>query len=242
MTATPPSALSYATSDRLSPVSTNPTPSRLHQRFSSAITNEALNTLTTTPGMTDTSNKSLVLPSSPCYQEDSKLFELNPYTTHAYQIPQRSNVGSESIFPLNPPPPLLTNKTRSTKTNRHSTENKSVLCPFYVMYFTNLAMQQRPNYNKRVPSSISRATTRKGTLNSRISTSHSRYQSSRRQVHSPISINSCSTMDDDNDSVINATSYYNNKRFSAKMAAFENENSHMLKDILRTTSWNHVQM
>ncbi|CAF4025141.1 unnamed protein product [Rotaria magnacalcarata] len=29
---------------------------------------------------------------------------------------------------------------------------------------------------------------------------------------------------------------------SAKIAAYENENSALLKDILRTTSWNHVQM
>lgn len=106
------------------------------------------------------------------------------------------------------------------------------------MYFTNLAMQQRPNdntENKRISSSISTATTRKGTVSSR-------YQSSRRQIHSPLSMNTYSTIDDDNDSIINTTSYYNHKRFSAKMAAFENENSTMLKDILRTTSWNHLQV
>lgn len=109
------------------------------------------------------------------------------------------------------------------------------------MYFTNLALQQRPNSeineNKRISSSISTSTTatRRGTVNSR-------YSSSRRQVHSPISMHTYSTIDDDNDSIINTTTYYNNKRFSAKMAAFESENSTLLKDVLRTTSWNHVQV
>jgi hypothetical protein len=101
------------------------------------------------------------------------------------------------------------------------------------MYFTNLTMQQRPNNeNKRILSSIS---TSKGIVNSRLS-------STKRQVQSPISMMTYSTIDDDNDSIINTTSYYNNKRFSARMTAFENENSHMLKDVLRTTSWNHVQV
>jgi len=191
-------------------------------------TNETLHTLNSIPGMTDASNRSIGA-SSPFIDEDNNQNGIHHYTTHAYQIPQQSNVGSESIFPSNPPL-LSTIKTRSTKTNRHSNENKPISCPFYVMYFTNLAMQQRPNNeNKRIFSSG------KGTVNSRLS-------STRRQIQSPISMTTYSTIDDDNDSMINTTSYYNNKRFSAKMTAFENENSHMLKDVLRTTSWNHLQV
>jgi hypothetical protein len=197
------------------------------------MTNETLHTLNLIPGMNDVSNRSIVAPSSPFIEEEDNQNEINHHITHAYQIPQQSNVGSESIFPSNPPS-LSTIKTRLTKTNRgHSNENKPISCPFYVMYFTNLTMQQRPNNeNKRILSSIS---TSKGIVNSRLS-------STKRQVQSPISMMTYSTIDDDNDSIINTTSYYNNKRFSARMTAFENENSHMLKDVLRTTSWNHVQV
>jgi len=197
------------------------------------MTDETLHTLNLIPGMTDVSNRSIVAPSSPFIEEDDNQNEINHHITHAYQIPQQSNVGSESIFPSNPPL-LSTIKKRLTKNNQgHSNKNKPISCPFYVMYFTNLTMQQHPNNeNKRIFSSIS---TSKRIVNSRLS-------STRRQIQSPISMTTYSTIDDDNDSIINTTSYYNNKRFSARMTAFENENSHMLKDVLRTTSWNHLQV
>jgi hypothetical protein len=174
-------------------------------------------------------------PTSPINEEDTPRQDM----THAYQIPQQSNVGGESIFPVNSQTsPSI--KSHSTKINRHANGNKTVSCPFYVMYFTNLAIQQRDG--SKTPLSMSpRSTSRKETVTSRISTSYSRSQSSRKQVHSPISMNTYSTIDDD-DSTLNSTSYYNNKRFSAKIAAFENENSHLLKDVLRTTSWNHLQV
>jgi hypothetical protein len=111
------------------------------------------------------------------------------------------------------------------------------------MYFTNLAIQQRHN-NEIDPTPLSvsaRATAHKVPITSRINTSYSRHQSTRKRINSPISMNTYSTIDDDN-SISQSTSYYTNKRFSAKIAAFENENSHLLKDILRTTSWNHVQV
>ncbi len=231
------SALSYATTCRLSSAFTNPTASGLHQRLPSTMTNEALSTLISISGITDTSNKSIVATSSPFNEEAYNQHEIDHPITHAYQIPQQSNVGTENIFPFNSSS-SSTIGTRSTINNRRTNENKPISCPFYVMYLTNLAMQQRTgsnNENNRAPSSMSTATTRRGTINSR-------HQSARRQIYSPISINTSSTIDDDNDSLINTTSYYNNKRFSAKITAFENENSHMLKDILRTTSWNHVQV
>ena len=170
--------------------------------------------------------------SSPVNDPESGMDEINHRLTHAFQIPQQCNVGNASIFPLNPPPPPPVPSTstgaRSIKSGRLSDGNKSVSCPFYVMYFANLAMQHRSNNsNSRVPSASSTTTHR---------------TSSRRQLHSPISVNTYSTLEDENDSNRSSTSYYNSKRFSAKMAAFENENSYLLKDVLRTTSWNHLQV
>jgi hypothetical protein len=182
--------------------------SRLHQRYASSLTNTSLNT-----GMTDTS---LATASSPLDDQEIKQDEINDNLTHAYQIPQQSNVGSESLFTFDSPP-LSTIKTRSAKSNRRSNSNKPILCPFYVMYFTNLAIQERPNSAGRASSSVS----------------------SRRQVNTPVSMNTNSPIDD---SPIHTTSYYNNKRFSEKMTEFENENSYLLKDVLRTTSWNHLQV
>ena len=180
--------------------------------------------------MTDISDKSVAAPSSQLDDEENSPREIDHQMTHTFQIPQQLNIGSDSVFPLNPPPPppSATSTTRSIKSSRRSDGNKPVYCPFYIMYFTNLAMQHRSN---RV-SSVASTTARKGSATS-----------SRRQVQSPISMNTFySTIDDDNDSTVNTTSYYNQKRFSAKIDAFERENSHLLKDILRTTSWNHVQV
>ena len=182
----------------------------------------------------DVSEKSIVTSPSPVHETDTNVDEIDQRLTHAFQIPQQCNVGSASIFPLNPPPPsppasaAPTTNTRSIKSGRSSAGNKSVSCPFYVMYFANLTMHPRPNGVSRVPSASSTATARRN--------------SARRQVYSPLSVNTHSTLDDDIVSNNPSTTYYNNKRFSAKMAAFENENSHLLKDVLRTTSWNHLQV
>lgn len=172
--------------------------------------------------------------SSPVNDPESDIDEVNHRLTHAFQIPQQCNVGNASIFPLNPPPPpasvsSTSTGSRSIKSGRLSSGNKTVSCPFYVMYFANLANQHRSNSNSRVPSASSTTTT-------------ARHTSARRQLHSPISVNTYSTLEDDNDSNRSSTNYYNSKRFSAKMTAFEHENSHLLKDVLRTTSWNHLQM
>jgi hypothetical protein len=212
---------------------------RIQKRFSTAMRNGILSTPNSMQGIIDTSDKSMQsltrmgAPTSPINEEDNNGHD----ATHAYQVPQQSNVGCESIFPLNSQISSSI-KPPSAQMNRRFSGNKPISCPFYVMYFTNLAIQQRDD---KTPLSMSPRTPRKGTGTSRISTSYSRSQSSRKQTHSPISMNTYSTLDDD-DAMLNSTSYYNNKRFSAKIAAFENENSHLLKDILRTTSWNHLQV
>lgn len=168
------------------------------------------------------------------------------YPTHAYQIPQQSNVGSESLF-LTDPPMISPMKTRSAKyDHRSKTNNKVVSCPFYVMYFTNLAMQQRQdnetNNKENDPTTFNAPSTiRKVPVNSRISTANPKYHLHRRQLNSPISMNTYSTIDDD-DRMTNSTSIYFNKRLSSKLSGIENENSHMLRDILRTTSLNHIQV
>ena len=163
--------------------------------------------------------------------------------THAYQIPQQSNVGSECLF-LTDSPVLSPNKANSARNDR-----TPVSCPFYVMYLTNLAMQQRQNKidnniknNEkdagpvRVPSMI-----RKVPVNSRTSTAYPKYQPIRRQLNSPLSINTYSTVDED-DCMTNSTPLANNKRLSAKMSSLENETANVLRDILRTSSWRHVKV
>ncbi|CAF3568724.1 unnamed protein product [Rotaria sp. Silwood1] len=259
--ATPRSALSYSTSYRISSASTNYIVDIGHQRYPSAITNNTINTIISNSGTIDILSKSTqslsgITESSPTINEEDNNTN-NHQITHAYQIPQQSNVGNESIFPLNSLPPpsssslsSLSNRKYSKRKDHRSKGTKSASCPFYVMYFTNLATQQQQqpstnNENDKISLSISATPIRKGTINSRTSTSYSRRQSIRRHVNSPISLNTYSTIDDDDDvdnQTTNTTSYYNNKRFSARIAAFENENSHLLKDILRTTSWNHVQV
>lgn len=178
----------------------------------------------------DISDKSIVTSTSPINETETGIDEMDHRLTHAFQIPQQCNVGSASIFPLNPSPPSqppVATTARSIKSSRSSNGNKSVACPFYVMYFANLTMQNRSNGVSRVPSASSTTVRR---------------TSARRPIQSPLSVSTYSTLDDDNDLNSPSTTYYNNKRFSAKMAAFENENSYLLKDVLRTTSWNHVQV
>jgi hypothetical protein len=244
VTGTPVSSLSYFTSYRPSSASTSPITGRITQHLKSAMKNGTTDTVISNPDVGNTSKKSQQTPSaisvlSPSIDEDYNRRYMNHHVAHAYQIPQRSNIGSESN--LSSHPPSISSKKRSTKNNIPNNEKKPVSCPFYVMYFTNLAMQKRPidNANVKMPS----PTPRKETVKSRISTTYSRHSTTKRQVSSPMSMYSRSTLDDDDDgSAINTTAYYTNKRFSAKITAFENENSHLLKDVLRTTAWNHVQI
>lgn len=169
---------------------------------------------------------------------------------YAYQVPQQSNVGSESIF-LPDPFTFSSMKARSAKTDRRSNEAKGIACPFYVMYLTNLAMQQRPqkidndNANNKNPDATVAPTgslsgTRKVPMNSRISTAYPKMQSNRRPVNSPISLNTFSTFEDE-ESLSSTTPFTNNKRPSAKTSTFENESSYLLRDILRTSSWHQAQ-
>jgi hypothetical protein len=200
----------------------------MHPRLPSAVTTGTLQTLTSVPSMIDTSVRSMpssttvALPSPVRQEDDHHRLEIHSHASHAYQIPQLSNVGSESIFVSDSsagvvnasssmkvrPPGLVTRKKNGNS------------CPFYVMYFTNLAMQQRRNENpSEPPSSLS-------------SSPHRRHPKVQRHTHCPPSVK-----EDES-----ASAFEQNKRFSARIAAFENENSHLLKDILRTTSWNHVQV
>lgn len=179
--------------------------------------------------------------------EDNNRSYVNYHGAHAYQIPQQSTIGSESAFPSTSLSTAIRN--RATKMNARNSKEKSISCPFYVMYLTNLTLQQGINQNENEktassPTTSATPTPRKGTATTtRIGTSLSRLTSNRRRITSPITIFSRSTMiDDDDDDLTNIAPYYNNKRFSAKMTAFEHENSHLLKDVLRTTAWNHVQM
>jgi hypothetical protein len=200
------------------------------------------------PAPNDTSNQIRqnllgIAQPTPINELDDNPEDMTDYRpSYAYQIPQQSNVGSESIFPSNIP--LLSPiKTRSAKNNRRQNDPKTVSCPFYVMYLTNLAMQQRDNNNEneRTPLITTSTTVRKVPVNSRTSTANPRRQSTRKQVNSPISMKTYSTIDDD-DYMTTITPFANNKRVSAKINSNENENSHVLRDILRTSSWNQVQV
>jgi hypothetical protein len=243
---TPNSVLSHSPSNPGSSASTVLTADRIHQRFTSAITNITANTRPTIPEMNDTSNQTPGIteqssPSPPIDESDDNQQETIDYqTTHAYQIPQQSNVGSESIF-LTDPPSISSIKSRSATHNRRYKDLKSVSCPFYVMYFTNLTMQQRENKDTSINNKenyVSKLTMssamRKVPRNSRTSTANPKRYLTRRQVNSPTSMNTCSTIDDD-DRMTNSTTIPYNRR----LLTIENEH---LRDILRTSSWNHVQM
>jgi len=145
------------------------------------------------------------------------------------------------------PPPLSSIRTRLAKYDRYSRDLKAVSCPFYVMYLTNLAVQQQnkddnnTNINETISAlTMSSSVVRKVPVNSRTSTAYQKRRSARRRVNSPVSINTCSTIDDDH--TTNSTSFTSNKRFQTKISTDENENSHILRDILRTSSWNHVKV
>lgn len=168
--------------------------------------------------------------------------------THAYQIPQQSNVGSESVF-LADPAAISSIKTRSARNIRRPSDSKSVSCPFYVMYFTNLTMQQRQTKDangaddetERTAPFIASSSIRKVPVNSRTSTAHAKRTLNRRQTNSPISINTFSTVDDDDRTTTSTSIPY--KRGSTRISPLiDHENTHLLRDILRTSSWNHVQV
>lgn len=239
------SALSYSVSCRLSSASTIHTHSRMHPRLPSAVTNGTLQTLTSIPSVIDTSARSMhssttvALPSPVRHEDDQHRQEIHSRTSHAYQIPQLSNVGSESVFVSDSSAAGVNASSSSSIKVRPpahgtglSTRKKNhISCPFYVMYFTNLAMQQRRNGNLSEPESSSPSTARKSSTDS-----YRRHPIIHRQAHRPPNVK------EDENGTVNGSAYEQNKRFSAKIAAFENENSHLLKDILRTTSWNHVQV
>jgi hypothetical protein len=256
---TPQSGISYSTSHRDSSASSALTADHIHQRFSSAITNNTGHTRPTLPTIQGTPNRSTQMlsgiagptSSQPTNETDDNQLNTADYRpTHAYQIPQQSNVGSESIF-LMDPPRISSMKTRSAKYDRHSKDLKSVSCPFYVMYLTNLAMQQQQNKDannnnnnnkeNEITAFAMSSVIRKVPFNSRTSTANPRRQSTRRQVNSPISIHTYSTVDID-DRMTNFIQIPSNKRLSTKISTVGNENSHMLRDVLRTTSWNNVQV
>jgi hypothetical protein len=112
------------------------------------------------------------------------------------------------------------------------------------MYFTHLTMQQRQNQenttNDRTAFPMSSAI-RRVPINSRTSTAYPKRQLTRPQVNSPISMNTNSTLDE-NDAMISSSYIPYNKRLSTKTSSTENENLHSLRNILRTTSLNHVQV
>ncbi|CAF3376025.1 unnamed protein product [Rotaria socialis] len=249
---TPRSNLSYTTTYRVpSACTTTQAADRSHPRFPSSMTTATVNTLSSFSAAIDICSKStqslsgISESSRVLNEENTNRDELDHHVTHAYQIPQQSNVGSESIFTSRSPTAPFSVKANPKNPFRRSKGPKSVTCPFYVMYFTNLTTQKQPiNNNQKNKSRLLIPATRVhlATAYSRSSTSYSRYRSAKTRLNTPVTIIANSAMNDDDDDETNATLYYNNKRFSAKIAAYENENSTLLKDVLRTTSWNHVQM
>ena len=205
----------------------------MNPRLPSAVTTTTLNTFTSVPTMIDTSigslNSSLghPIPSPPTHEDEiQSKHDIHDRVTHTYRIPQLSNVGSESIFVPNSSQisTSLSARSRSRKRNQSLTS-----CPFYVMYFSNLTLQQKGQDNPL--ESPRKATPRQ-----------SRANSSYYQRYTTVTNNKrCTNIEDDN-GLFAPSSYDQHKRFTAKITAFENENSHLLKDLLRTTSWNHVQV
>lgn len=174
---------------------------------------------------------------------------------HAYQIPQQSNVGSESVF-LRPGGSASHSsgshlRARSVKSSRRSNQPQSVSCPFYVMYLANLANQQRsttepqhvvvspPMPPENTPITV-QSHPRKVPVNSRTSTAYTGARlSSKRPMTSPLSMNTYSTLDDDERLTLTTMSI-RTKQTSSKIFGSEKESSSMLGDILRTSSLTHT--
>ncbi|CAF0748708.1 unnamed protein product [Didymodactylos carnosus] len=204
-----PSVMSSSPSCRISSASVI-SPSLQQERYSSAITTLTGNTITeshTTPAT--------VIP------------VLHP--SHSYQVPQQSNVGSESVL------------LRKTPTPRNK---PSISCPYYVMYFTQMYLKKQQKDAIVFP---------KNNTNS----SNSLYYPSRRGGRiSPLSMMTYnSAFDDrhwlDHKRQINNKNKRNNgkeneqqssMKLSNRITMFENETVHQLQDLLRTSSWNHVQV
>ena len=169
---------------------------------------------------------------------------------HAYQIPQQSNVGSESVF-LRPGGSASHLRARSVKSSRRSNQPQSVSCPFYVMYLANLANQQRSTTEPQnviasppMPPDNTPVTVpshpRKVPVNSRTSTAYTGARlSSKRPMTSPLSMNTYSTLDDDERLTLTTMSI-RTKQTSSKMFGSEKESSSMLGGILRTSSLTHT--
>lgn len=219
------------------------------------MTNQTVNTLTSFSTALDICSKSSQSLSGisevapPIHEDCVNKDDTNPPVTHAYQIPQQSNVGCESIFAVPAQPsPFSIKSTAKKSTNRRSNAPKSVSCPFYVMYFANLALQKPPssNHTQSEKRLISIPATRihLPVPESRPTTTYSRYRSGKRRLNTPVTIRGNSNIgDDDNEqNPANTGLFANNKRLSAKIAAYEHENSTLVKDVIRTTSWNHVQI
>jgi len=129
---------------------------------------------------------------------------------------------------------------------KRSNDTKSVSCPFYVMYLTNLTKQQRNNQdnttNDRTTFAVSSAI-RRVPVNSRITTAYSKRQLTRRQINSPISMSTYSTLDENDAKFTTNFSFIPyHKRLSMKTSSMENESSNSLRDLLRTRSLNHVHV
>jgi hypothetical protein len=112
------------------------------------------------------------------------------------------------------------------------------------MYLTNLTKQQRSNQDNtthnRTTFAVSSAI-RRVPVNSRITTAYSKRHLTRRQVNSPISISTYSTLDENN-ATTNFSFIPYHKRLSMKTSSMENESSNSLRDLLRTRSLNHVHV
>ena len=135
------------------------------------------------------------------------------------------------------------------KSGRCQNNQRGASCPFYVVYLTNLAMQQKTPKEANVtgdkekdgtPATIL-STMRKVPVNSRLSTAHSGRSIGKRPVNSPLSINTYSTLDED-DRLTSTTMSAQRKRSSAKTTGFDKEAAPLLTNLLRMSSWNHLQV
>jgi hypothetical protein len=137
---------------RVSSMCATPVPERTHRRSSSTAVN--VNTsqsdiINRVEQGTINASKMVSLPSSSLTNEilPCQLEADGTESTHAYRMPYRSNIGSQSVF-INLPSkmPLSPNvlRTHSMRDGR-----QTVSCPFYAMYLANLTVQQRKSSDKQ---------------------------------------------------------------------------------------------
>ncbi|CAF1087588.1 unnamed protein product [Adineta ricciae] len=229
--------LSYSTSYRFPSASTVLKADRIHKRFSSAATHHTTNTSVTMPTINDASTQTIPIHPNPIVRlvppiteidNNQQTIEYRP--THAYQVPQQSNIGNDSVFL-----PISSINQRSAKVDRQHKDFKSVSCPFYVLYLTNLTMQQNlvkdeSAHNNESDMTLSKR--RRVPVNSRTSTNTFQCQSTRRQINSRLSLNTPLTIDDN---MCAADTKY-------LPTTTRHETSFKLHDLLRTSAWNHVQV